>query len=299
MLDRGASNHVNDPSAVRVGARWRMYYTDAATGEDDRVWLAEGDAVTGFHRVAMVLDVGAAGSWEAEKVGRPSVLYEGGVDRMWYDGQAGGRRHVGYATSTDGVHFVRHPSNPVFRDAGAVDVKRVGGVYVMLREATDGTWWATSDDGVCWNDRGRLFATSGAAYDRFGQVTPALQLDGATPIAVWFGGASAATWDHNRIAAAFPEGAAGPASGGGCTACVSPGQSCADACLGAGRAPTGACGAPGSTDPGRCCACADEGCGACTTSADCHAACVAAGAASGWCGNVGSTDPSRCCACIR
>lgn len=297
-LERGSSNHVNDPSVVRVGDRWRMYYTDAPTAENDRIWLAESAALTGFTRVREVLAPGAPGAWDAEKVGRPAVLRENGVYRMWYDGTANGRRHVGLATSTDGVNFTRHPANPIFLDAGAVDVKRVGGVYVMLREAGDGTYWATSDDGVCWRDRGRLFARSGADYDRFGQVTPFLEVEGDRAVAVWFGGASVMTWDRNRIAAALPSGGAVPA-GGGCTACTTPGVSCAQACHGAGFA-AGTCGQPGSSDPGQCCACAADGCEGCRGDAvDCHEACVRAGNTTGWCAVPGSTDPARCCACAR
>jgi hypothetical protein len=297
-LERGSSNHVNDPSVVRAGDRWRMYYTDAPTAENDRIWLAESTSLTGFTRVREVLAPGAPGAWDAEKVGRPAVLLENGVYRMWYDGTANGRRHVGLATSTDGVTFTRHPANPVFLDAGAVDVKRVGGVYVMLREAGDGTWWATSDDGLCWRDRGRLFARSGADYDRFGQVTPFLQVEGDRAVAVWFGGASVMSWDRNRIAVAWPAGGTTPA-GGGCTGCTAPGLSCAQACHGAGFA-AGTCGQPGSSDPGQCCACVTDGCEGCRgDAADCHEACVRAGNTTGWCGVSGSTDPSRCCVCVR
>jgi hypothetical protein len=297
-LERGSSNHVNDPSVVRAVDRWRMYYTDAPTAENDRIWLAESTSLTGFTRVREVLAPGASGAWDAEKVGRPAVLLESGVYRMWYDGTANGRRHVGLATSTDGVTFTRHPANPVFLDAGAVDVKRVGGVYVMLREAGDGTYWATSDDGLCWRDRGRLFARSGADYDRFGQVTPFLQVEGDRAAAVWFGGASVMSWDRNRIAVAWPVGVTAPA-GGGCTGCTAPGLSCAQACHGAGFA-AGTCGQPGSGDPGQCCTCVADGCEGCRgDAADCHEACVRAGNTTGWCGVSGSTDPSRCCVCVR
>jgi hypothetical protein len=85
-LERGSSNHVNDPSVVRAGDRWRMYYTDAPTAENDRIWLAESTSLTGFTRVREVLAPGAPGAWDAEKVGRPAVLLENGVYRMWYDG---------------------------------------------------------------------------------------------------------------------------------------------------------------------------------------------------------------------
>lgn len=296
VLAHGGSNHVNDPSVVRAGATWRMYYTDAPTAENDRIWLAEGNHVHSFQKTGEVLGP-VPGTWEADKVGRPSVLLENGVYKMWYDGAANGLRHVGFASSNDGVNFTRHPGNPVFLNAGAIDVKKVGGVYVMLREGGDGTYWATSVDGLCWVDRGKLFGLSGKSYDVYGQVTPFLQVDNGVLKAVWFGGASVNTWNKNRIAVAFPGGAIVP-SGGGCTACVTAGWSCSSACQNAGGAALGTCGAPGSTSSGNCCACAAEGCEGCTTHPDCHAACVAAGRGGGWCGVPGSQDPGNCCACL-
>jgi len=297
-LDRGSSNHVNDPSVVQVGGTWYMYYTDAAVSEDDKIWLAQSTQLSGFAKVQQVLGPGAAGSWESLKVGRPAVLHEGGQFKMWYDGQNGQARHVGYATSSDGKTFVRHPQNPIFLNAGAIDVKHAGGVYVMLRESGQGTYWATSKDGVhCWVDRGQLFGKSGQPYDAYGQVTPFLQLEAGAVRAVWFGGASIATWNKNRIAAAYPAGAALPA-GGGCTGCVPAGWSCSAACQNASQPAAGACAAPGSTNPGACCACSASGCEACIVgAADCHAACVNAGGAGGWCASPGSTNPSACCGC--
>ena len=297
VLDTGGSNHVNDPSVVRVGSTWRMYYTDAPTAENDRIWLAESASIRNFTKVAEVLGTGAPGAWDAEKVGRPSVLVEGGITHMWYDGTASGSRHVGYATSTDGVHFTRFAGNPIFLNAGAVDVKKVGGVYVMLREGGNGTYWATSANGTCWVDRGKLFDLSGGGYDAFGQVTPFLDVDGDSLHAIWFGGASVSTWNKNRIAVAFPAGGSVP-SGGGCTGCTPWGWSCSAACQQAGQPASGTCGSPGSTNSGACCACANEGCEACTAAADCHQACLQAGKPGGWCAHPGSTDPGTCCACF-
>jgi hypothetical protein len=291
VLDRGSSNHVNDPSVVQVGSTFRMYYTDAPTAELDRIWLAEATSLSKFTKSGEVLGP-VAGTWENDKVGRPSVILENGVYKMWYDGTANGQRHVGFASSTDGIHFTRYANNPIVKNAGAVDVKKVSGTYVMLREGGDGTYWSTSTDGLSWVDRGKLFGLSGKGYDAYGQVTPFLETDGSTVKAIWFGGASVSTWNKNRIAAAFPSGLAVP-PGGGCTACTTEGITCAESCKGGGS-----CGAPGSTNPGACCVCAPEGCGGCTQSVDCQAACVGVGKAGGWCGQPGSTTPSACCVCL-
>ncbi len=296
VLDHGGSNHVNDPSVVRAGATWRMYYTDAPTAENDRIWLAEATNLRSFQKSAEVLGP-VPGTWEADKVGRPSVLLEGGKYKMWYDGAANGQRHVGFASSDDGVHFTRHVGNPIFLNAGAIDVKKVGDQYVMLREGGDGTYWATSPDGLCWVDRGKLFGKSGKAYDAYGQVTPFLQVSSGVLRGIWFGGASVATWNKNRIAVAFPAGASVP-SAGGCTGCTTDGWSCSQACQSAGGGALGTCGAPGSTSPGACCACQSEGCEGCQPHVDCQAACVAAGKAGGWCATPGSQDPDHCCACL-
>jgi hypothetical protein len=305
VLDRGTSNHVNDPSVIPVSnGVWHMYFTDAATGTNDRIWLARNvvgatNSLTSFAKVQQVLDVGPAGSWDAENVGRPSVLLENGVYKMWFDGQRNGMRHVGYATSTDGVNFTKHASNPLVLNAGAVDVKKVGNVYVMVAEGLDGTYWYTSPDGLCWASQGRLFGLSGRAYDAFGQVTPFLEVENGALSAVWFGGASISTWNKNRVAVAFPSNVTLPA-GGGCAACASPsGSSCASACAAAGVS-GGACGAPGSTTPSACCACQSEGCDACMgTAIDCNAKCVSIGKAGGWCSFPGSSNPSMCCGCLE
>ena len=96
-----------------------------------------------------------------------------------------------------------------------MDVKKVGGVYVMVWEGNNGTYWATSVDGLCWVDRGILFGLSGASYDAYGQVTPFLEVSNGRFHSIWFGGASVPSWNRNRIGAAYAPGTV-PA-GGGCT----------------------------------------------------------------------------------
>jgi len=244
-----------------------------------------------------VIGVGPSGSWNEDKVGRPSVLHDGATFHLWYDGTGPLGRHVGYATSVDGVSFTPHPDNPLFLNAGAIDVDLVDGVYVMVRESHVGTYWATSDDRVCWTDQGLLFGLSGAAYDAYGQVTPFLEVESGALTAVWYGGAQVSTWNENRIAAAYPTGTA-PTDGGGCTACTSPGISCAEACGPVGYS-SGHCGNPGSTDPGNCCSCESDGCDGCVVGAgSCHEACVNLGYAGGICAHPGSVDPAQCCDCL-
>ncbi|HSZ42538.1 MAG TPA: hypothetical protein VK817_21460 [Trebonia sp.] len=57
--------------------------------------------------------------WEAAATYNPGVVYSDGTYKMLYRGQAtdGGASQIGYATSTDGVHFTEYSGNPVINDS--------------------------------------------------------------------------------------------------------------------------------------------------------------------------------------
>jgi predicted GH43/DUF377 family glycosyl hydrolase len=258
ILEDSSANHVNDPSVVVVEGEWWMYYTVAATGEDDRVHLATSSDGFSWTARGMVIDVGADGEWDDFKVGRPAVVHRDGQFWVYYDGNDGSARHVGLATSKDGVSFTRHASNPLVLNSGAVDVERIADTWVLLEEGGDGTYAHTSADGLAWCDQGRIFGLTGGSWDAYGQVTPfVFTSDGASFDALLFGGASDACWCRNRIGLALPEGAAAPADPDeGCGACVAD-SDCTQACRDGGYGVDGFCANPGSADPAACCACVD------------------------------------------
>jgi hypothetical protein len=110
---------------------------------------------------------------------------------------------VGYATSKDGVEWIKYDRNPVRGDdVGAVDVKRVGENLLMVYESREGTRFATSKDGLAWDDKGMFSKKSGSKIDLFGHVTPFLLVDNEKQEhRLFVGAAGATTWDYNRIAA--------------------------------------------------------------------------------------------------
>jgi hypothetical protein len=135
---------------------------------------------------------------------------------MWYDGRkdlplnapgdvpksATSTRFAGYASSPDGIHWTKH-THPVFGEgAGAVDVKKINGVYVMAYESGEGTRVAVSPDGIySWTAKGLWVPLSGRDFDRYGQVTPMIFAGPRGRVDTLFiGAATAATWDRNMIA---------------------------------------------------------------------------------------------------
>jgi sucrose-6-phosphate hydrolase SacC (GH32 family) len=77
------------------------------------------DGVTWDRRSEPVLEPDPDSDWENFQVFAPEVLFDGSVYHMWYTGASGftGRIadvQIGYATSNDGVEWIRDPGNPLY-----------------------------------------------------------------------------------------------------------------------------------------------------------------------------------------
>lgn len=159
---------VGGPSVIKDDSTYKMWYCsrDAttwtriryATSTDGINWTVQGTA----------LEKGSPGSWDSQMVREPWVIKDGSTYKMWYSGTAAWPVFkIGYATSSDGITWTKHASNPVFTgtpsgwDAFQVYAPSVvvdpSGVYHMFFSGTDtsmsqrwSTGRATSSDGVTW-----------------------------------------------------------------------------------------------------------------------------------------------------
>ncbi len=216
VVGNDEANHVNDPSVVRVGGTYFMFYTRAVVEVTDDIAMATSQDGVHWDKQGPVLRPGAAGEWDSLCVGRPSVLFEDNVFKMWYDGRkdlplsapgnvpksATSTRLAGYASSPDGIHWTKH-THPVFANgAGGVDVKKINGVYVMAFESAEGTQVAVSPDGIySWTAKGLWAPLSGRDFDRYGQITPMIFAGPKGRVnSLFIGAATAASWDRNIIA---------------------------------------------------------------------------------------------------
>ncbi len=109
-----------------------------------------------------VFQAAGAGQWDVRIRERGWILKEGDEYRLWYTGYDGtreGQKMLGLATSRDGIHWERHPQNPIYRDHWVEDmmVLKHEGVYYMFAEgAQDQAHLLTSPDGVRWRREGPL-----------------------------------------------------------------------------------------------------------------------------------------------
>lgn len=216
VLEDKKANHVNDPTVVKVDGTYWMYYTRADKDIRDDIAVAISNDGIKWSQKGVVLRPTSAGKWDSLLVGRPSVLYENGLFRMWYDGRkdlplgapaedvpksSTSVRSVGYAESNNGIDWTRPQEVPVFgEDAGGVHVVRIAQHYVMVYESRDGTRMATSSNGLNWNSQRLWIDRSSTTDDAYGHVTPFLFIDPTEKSSKLFvGGARSSTWDQNII----------------------------------------------------------------------------------------------------
>lgn len=140
---------VRDPTVLYENGVFRMWYA-GYDGSDYRLGYAESNDGRTWTKSLLnpVLDPSPA-TWDSRFVWDPFVLNLTGTLHMWYmgsdtsylDGQ------IGYATSPDGVNWIKHPSNPVlaFGAAGSWEDREVGGPFVIVEDGTFKMWYTGHD----------------------------------------------------------------------------------------------------------------------------------------------------------
>ncbi len=109
------------------------------------------------------LFAGQHNAWDKLIRERGWIMHEQGVWKLWYTGydpdQTPSLRLLGYATSVDGLHWKRHPQNPLISDLWVEDmmIVRDGDTLYMFAEgAEDQAQLLSSPDGIKWTRIGTL-----------------------------------------------------------------------------------------------------------------------------------------------
>ncbi|MBN1669111.1 MAG: hypothetical protein JW862_18600 [Anaerolineales bacterium] len=162
---------VRYPMVLTADCTFRMWYVGYDAFDVMRIGYATSQDGINWTKYAgnPVLDVGLPGEWDSLGFEAPYVIKDGPNSyKMWYSGNDGDTWRIGYATSSDGIHWAKYAGNPII-DLGVDDWNNVavlhpsvlyeGGMYKMwlLAIGDDGSgqapWiaYATSADGISWN----------------------------------------------------------------------------------------------------------------------------------------------------
>ncbi len=136
----------------RDGVFYLFYWKDVLGSTGFQLHLAVSDNGFDFKEFQSepILPIGPAGSWDSYTVETPRITEWDGVYHMFYCGSdrfSDYPAHAGYATSTDLIHWQKHP-HPVFSrgekgtwDEGAIwftTVEKIGGRYYLWYEGYGG-----------------------------------------------------------------------------------------------------------------------------------------------------------------
>jgi predicted GH43/DUF377 family glycosyl hydrolase len=160
--------YLSTPTVVKDAGGYKMYYSGRQSNTNWSIGLAT--SADGIHwqkyAGSPVLSAGPAGSWDGAFLEQPHVLLVGSTYYLWYMGSNGVTAAIGLATSTDGIVWTKHASNPVLRPGnpgswdgyllGEPAVAVANGIFYMMYTAEASAsphgriGLATSLDGITW-----------------------------------------------------------------------------------------------------------------------------------------------------
>lgn len=127
-------------------------------------------------------------TWDRKIRERGYILREGDRYHLWYTGYRGERedpKHLGYATSSDGLTWTRYSGNPIFDKDWVEDVfvlKQDDTYYLFAEGRNDIAHLLTSKDGIHWVEQGPLDIrdTKGQPLSPGPYGTPTVWVDDST-----------------------------------------------------------------------------------------------------------------------
>lgn len=123
-----------------IGEGYLMWYTGQwwdENGGKSKIGLARSSDGIHFERFLENPVLIPEAEHEGVSVMNPFVMYEDGKFRMWYaSGETYEPNVICYAESADGIHWEKHPQNPVFACApeNEYEQDRIGAVQVLKEE---------------------------------------------------------------------------------------------------------------------------------------------------------------------
>ena len=142
-----------------------MYFTAQGSPYSGYIGLAESVDGINWNRPVSgpVLSPGSYGSWDETAVAAATVIKDGNGYKMYYHGWSDpeGPWHIGLATSSDGINWIKHPQPVMYATSGwefqlapscIIKVDSIYYLYYLGRNLPQlKIGLATSLDGINWN----------------------------------------------------------------------------------------------------------------------------------------------------
>jgi predicted GH43/DUF377 family glycosyl hydrolase len=138
------SYYVEDPCVILDGGIYKMWYRGSDGSASKICYATSPDGINWTkHPSSPVLSLGVSGEWDDVGLTSPIVVLDGGIYAMWYTGGDGSTNRVGYATSSDGINWTKHASNPVMEGTAGEWDAALGTIAstVLLDDQTYRMWY--------------------------------------------------------------------------------------------------------------------------------------------------------------
>jgi len=220
--------HVYMSSMIKDGSTYKMWYV-GHDGTNTRIGYATSNNGTSWTKYASnpVLNLGAGGTWDNTNLQYLTVIKDESTYKMWYSGHDGTKWRIGYATSSDGISWTKHASNPVLNigAGGTWDdlhaylssvLKDSDGTYKMWYSGHDSSnvrfGYASSNDGINWTKYASnpvLDLGAEGTWDDVHLYFPSVMKDNSGSYKMWHSGYDGTTW-RIGYTSVRPDGSASP-----------------------------------------------------------------------------------------
>jgi predicted GH43/DUF377 family glycosyl hydrolase len=205
-------NNTDHACVLYIDSLYKMWYM-GEDGTSSRIGYATSSDGMNWEKYSEnpVLDLGPLASWDEREVMHPRVVFDGSTYHMWYNGYGQEVQRTGYASSPDGINWVKYAGNPVLSTGGPgtwdgfmlaiMGVIKADNEFKMWYTGGDGTeedakyfriGYATSPDGINWSKHGGnpvLDIGEAGAWDSLGVVTSCVLFDSTlAQYQMWYGG---------------------------------------------------------------------------------------------------------------
>lgn len=159
-----------DPAVVKFEGRYLMYHSlppfgDGRENDGWSIGIAESDDLTEWQKVGEMR--GIPGTHEENGICAPGAMVKDGQVHLFYQTYGNGRDDaICHATSSDGLHFERNPTNPIFAPTGDWNAGRAIDADVIAFQGKLFLYYATRDPAMKIQMQGVATAPLDSDYRR-------------------------------------------------------------------------------------------------------------------------------------